>query len=188
VQQTFAQSIPKSSRPEKCWALFHPFVAKKAYRITVEAYETAKQVAQDKMLDGDGNGGQADAFRHAYWMALLSQKIKPNKARKLGKAHEKGNYIFFKKGRLEEGTPPDSMACVMDLYNNEVGIGIGQQNKKISKEELKQIVLRYIFQRNMRILKKDPQGNFLDCSGKIIDPAAYNGKWNIPKCLTESAK
>lgn len=140
------------------------------------------------MLDQKENGGQADAFRHSYWMALLSQKIKPKKALKLGKAHEKGNYISFTKGGYEDGSPPDSMASVMDLYNNKVGIEIGRLNKKMGEEELKQLVVKSILQGEMRILKMDAQGNFQDCSGKKIEPVSYKGKWNIPKCLVGSAK
>lgn len=191
VQTSFAQSnkgvFSKLSRPEKCWAFFHPFVAKKAHRITMKVQETAKEVAKDPVLDQDENGGQVDAFRHAYWMALLSQRIKAKKALKLGKAHERGNHISFKRGEYEEGAPPDSMGSVMDLYNNCIGSEIGRNNKKIKEEELKQLVLRSIFQGNMRILKKDPKGNYLDCSGKIIDLVSYRGKWSVPKCLVGSS-
>ena len=176
------------SRPEKWWAFFHPFIAKKAYKLTLKARETAKVVAKDSVLDHDENGGQVDAFRHSYWMALLSQKIKPKKAFKLGKAHEMGNKLSFIKGDYEDGTQADSLSSAMDIYNNAVGIEIGRANKKVTEEELKQLVIQSVLSGDMRILKKDKQGNYLDCNGNKIDLVLYSRKWSVPKCLIGSIK
>src|SRR6185295_19637862 len=49
------------SCPEKRWVIFHPFIAKKAYRLTQQAKAVAKEMAKDSLLDGDENGGQVDA-------------------------------------------------------------------------------------------------------------------------------
>ena len=184
--QSTIQSFKKLSPPEKKWAFFHPFIAKKAYHLTIKARDTAKLVAKDTLLDHDENGGQVDAFRHAYWMALLSQKIKPKKAFNLGLAHEKGNYLTFKKGQYEEGVQPDSLAGRMDIYNNAVGVEIGRENKKLNDDELKKFVIKSILSGDMRVLKKDKQGNYLDCGGNIIDLVGYKGKWGIPKCLIQT--
>ena len=110
---------PKISCPEKRWAVFHPFIAKKSYNLTKETLQVTDSVKNSKILDGDINGGQVDAFKHAYWMALLSQNIKYKKALKLGKAHEKGNYKSFKKS-LRKGfqTSQDQRSSEMDLWNN----------------------------------------------------------------------
>lgn len=139
----------------------------------------------EKILDGDGNGGRIDAFRHAYWMALLSQKIKIKKALKLGMAHEKGNYLQFKKHQLEEGTLPDSMSSVMDLWNNKVGAELGYLNRELNKNDLKEKIMRAITIGEMRILKKDSMGNYLQCNLEVIDLNQYR-QWNIPKCLIGS--
>ena len=78
--ELFAQKTPskmfcKLSGPEKAWVIFHPFIAKKTWKITEQARMETKSLLLDPRLDGDEDGGQLDAFRHAFWMASLSQKI-----------------------------------------------------------------------------------------------------------------
>src|SRR4051812_15084088 len=90
AQEKLCKEFKKLSCPEKKWVLFHPFVAKKTFVFTQQARDASKEMIKDASLDGDENGGQVDAFRHAYWMALLSQNICWRKARWLGYAHEKG--------------------------------------------------------------------------------------------------
>lgn len=175
----------KISRPEKWWAATHPFIARKTFLISKEASKTASEMEKEKILDGDGNGGRIDAFRHAYWMALLSQKIKIKKALKLGMAHEKGNYLQFKKHQLEEGTLPDSMSSVMDLWNNKVGAELGYLNRELNKNDLKEKIMKAITIGEMCILKKDSMGNYLQCNLEVIDLNQYR-QWNIPKCLIGS--
>src|SRR5436190_656832 len=153
--------------------------------LTQEAIIESHKIEGDAALDGRKNGGQVDAFRHAYWMALLSQKIKWKKVYKLGVAHEKGNYRDFKKGIYEENAQPDSMSTVMDLYNNKVGIFVGCENKGLKKPELKKMILEKIKSGELKILKCDEQGNFLTCNDQVIFPTEIK-KWGIPKCLVNS--
>ncbi len=174
------------SRPEKWWVFFHPFIAKKSFRLTEDARSAAKEIVKNQLLDGDENGGQVDAFRHSYWMALLSQHICWRKARWLGNAHEKGNYLDFKKHRLEEGMLPDSVSGAMDLYNNKTGIEIGRANKKLPEEELKKVVRDSILVGKMKVIYKNGNNEPLDCDGKRIDPEKYKHEWDIPKCLLNS--
>lgn len=176
----------KPSCPEKWWAITHPFIACKAHKLSIKASKTATAMLSDTSLDHDGNGGQVDAFRHAYWMALLAQHIAPRKARKLGKAHEKGDYIAFKKRRMEEGELPDSMASVMDLANNDSGIAIGMANEHLPEDALKDLVKEKVIAGEMKILKKDSSKNYLRCDGETIDISHYVHLWNIPKCLVSS--
>jgi Domain of unknown function (DUF6973) len=185
------QDTPKShfknlSGPEKCWVIFHPFVAKKAYRLSVQAREVSKELLTDPLFDGDENGGQIDAFRHGYWMALLSQHMCWKQARSLGRAHEKGNYKAFKKGQLEEGLLADSAGSAMDLYNNAVGLQIGRSGKNIAVEELKGAVKDSVLAGKMKVIRKNAAGLALDCDGQVIDTAIYKGRWVIPKCLVGS--
>ena len=91
-QNTTLGQFKKLSCPEKRWVIFHPFVAKKALKVSLEAREITAEIKQQKLLVGTGNGDQIDAFRHTYWMARLAQEIHWRKANRLGKAHEKGNY------------------------------------------------------------------------------------------------
>ena len=186
AQENYSQGYHQLSCPEKWWVIFHPFIAKKSFRLTQQARSISKEMAKDPLLDGDENGGQVDAFRHAYWMALLSQNICWKKARSLGKAHEKGNYKDFKKRHLEEGTLPDSASGAMDLYNNAQGIEIGKTNNKIPQQELIELVREAVASGKMKIILKDKSGFALDCNGIRIDTLQYRHQWNIPKCLVGS--
>ncbi len=186
AQINYRKSFRELSCPEKRWVIFHPFIAKKALRLTLQARAAAKEISKNSLLDGDENGGQVDAFRHAYWMALLSQHICWRKALRLGKAHEKGNYIQFKKHKFEEGVLPDSASGAMDLFNNNIGIEIGRPNKKIPEEELKRTVRDSVLAGRMIVIRKNRTGDPFDCEGNKIDLSKYSHQWNIPKCLVKS--
>ncbi len=186
AQVNYKKEFHRVSCPEKWWAIFHPFIAKKAFRLTEDARLASREAIKNQWLDNDENGGQVDAFRHAYWMALLSQNFCWRKARWLGRAHEKGNYIDFKKHRLEEGALPDSASGAMDLYNNTVGIEIGRAFKKTSPEELKMIVRDSVITGKMKVIYKNRNGEAMDCDSKVIDTEKYKQQWNIPKCIMNS--
>ena len=119
-------------------------------------------------------------------MARLSQEMSWRKARALGKAHEKGNYKAFKKGRTEEGIVPDSALGAMDLYNNDVGISMGCCMKALPADSLQAAVRDSVRAGVMRVISKNSAGQALDCNGAVIDPELYKGMWNIPKCLVRS--
>jgi len=183
---TTCQQFKKLSRPEKCWVIKHIFVAKKAWKITQYVRLQTDSIQKTNILDGDANGGKVDAFRHAFWMASLSQKIRWRKAYRLGKAHEKGNYIDYKKHRLEDGTFPDKVSSDMDLWNNNIGLQIGKTNKGISSDSLKNIVIEYIQNGKMKIIKKNIQGQFINFEGNIIENDSLKGKWENQKVLVNS--
>jgi hypothetical protein len=130
--------------------------------------------------DTIGNGGKLDAFRHAYWMASLAHKIGVKKARALGAAHEKGNYLSYKKRKFEDGQLPDSLSGVMDKINNEAGLQLAKIYPKADAAELKRYVLEAIQRGQLRMLKHTAEGKLTDCSGEII---SSNGKWFVPYCL-----
>lgn len=187
-ETSICRQFKEISRPEKCWVVKHIFVAKKAWRITQFVRLQTDSIQKSYLLDGDANGGQVDAFRHAYWMAMLSQKISWRKAYRLGKAHEKGNYLDFKKHRLEEGTLPDKVSSAMDLWNNDIGIQIGKSNKNISADSLKILVINYIREGKMKMIKKNKQGEFLDINNNIIPTDSIKGKWENKKMLINTNK
>jgi hypothetical protein len=186
AQTNYREGFHNLSRPEKWWVIFHPFIAKKTFRLTQDARNVSKEMVKKQLLDGDENGGQVDAFRHAYWMALLSQHICWRKACWLGKAHEKGNYLDFKKHKTEEGILPDSISGAMDLFNNRIGIEIGRVNKKVSEADLQSMVRDSILSGKMKVIYKNRNGEPLDCDSKVIDVQKYRQQWNIPKCLMNS--
>lgn len=178
----------KLSCPEKCWVVLHPFIAQGAYHISIEATEKVKEISTDTTFDGDPNGGQLDAFRHAYWMARITQEYGWRRARSIGKAHEKGNFRSFKKHRHEDGMIPDKPSCQMDFLNNDVGIQIGKEHLKATSLEITQIIKEQILIGKLFILKKDKQGNYLKCNGEIILPEEMKGLWETPKCVVTSNK
>jgi hypothetical protein len=175
------------SRPEKVWSVFHPVKAMKVKRCADRARFVTDSLEDTGTLT-DKNGGQLDAFRHAYWMALMIlEGMNEHVVRKIGERHEKGNYLDFKRGKTEDSFRPDSLGSVMDLRNNEKGIETGKLNiGTIPKTSVIQQIISKIWNGEMVILRKDSTGNYLDCSGKVVDLMVYNKSWYIPKCLVSS--
>ncbi len=190
ITSGFSQSnfkkFKKLSSPKKWWVIFHPFKAKKALQISNEAKKVADSIRKTNLLDKDHAGGQVDAFRHAYWMARLRQELGKSAARSLGKAHEKENYLMYKKRKLEEGIVPDEISSEMDLFNNEIGLSLTVKNCKTPKNGLIYKVVNTITQGKMKVIKKNKKGQFLTCDGEIIKPKSLHGKWKNNKCLVSS--
>ncbi|SDC19967.1 DUF6973 domain-containing protein [Actinokineospora iranica] len=89
--------------------------------------QDALHVAQGK-FEGKGlTDGHADAFRHAYWNALMTQRYGEQWASEFATAHERN---------------PSShhVPVGMDLHNNEVGREIARANPDASPEELASLV------------------------------------------------
>ncbi|MBN2173908.1 MAG: hypothetical protein JW731_07245 [Bacteroidales bacterium] len=175
------------SRPEKWWVVFHPFVAKKSFHITKHTLQLTDSIKFAGTLDQNISGGQLDAYKHTLWLALLTQEIDRRKSKWLGIAHEKGNYITFKKKKKKgEPTSHDQVASEMDLWNNELGIGLGSENKEAGTIEIEEIVIESILSGKARIIKTDSNGNFLDCDDRIIPDDSLKGRWENNKCLVPS--
>lgn len=177
---------PKLSRYEKCWALWHPAAALKIKKRLPEALKVYDEVKAAHLLDDYESGGKLDAFRHTFTMAYLGQSVPIKKLRRLGVAHEKGNYLDFKKHRLENAERPDSLLCEMDLKNNEAGFFIAWRRPLSGTDSLKNYVVGFIRSGEAWYLKRDGQGRYIDCSGHAIDSALYRGKWFVPKCLVKT--
>jgi len=188
IAQSTVKSFATLSSPEKWWVVMHPFKAKKALDISMDVLKTTDSIAKLDLLDNDFNGGQLDAFKHSYWSARLSNGIGESAALKLGDAHEKGNYQSFKKRQLEDGSVPDKVSSAMDLFNNEIGAKIVNNNEEVTNQKLIQLVFIEINKGNMRIIKKDKKGNFLTCDGEVIPRKTLLGTWENNKCLIASNK
>jgi hypothetical protein len=183
--QSFTKKFKSLSAPEKWWVLTHLSVAKKALIISEQARIVSKEMEKDSLLDHDADGGQVDAFRHAYWMAKLAQQMCWHKALKLGIAHEKGDYKRFKKHMYEENSFADSAASAMDLYNNKVGLETGCKNK-LSDGELIILLRQKIINGEMKVIFKNSQRASVDCNGNIIDANLFRNKWDTPRCIVPS--
>ncbi|MGZ3883623.1 MAG: DUF6973 domain-containing protein [Bacteroidia bacterium] len=185
-QLTASAQLGKLSCYEKRWALIHPFAAlkvKKLYSKNAAVYAAAKN---DMALDRYESGGRLDAFRHSFFMAVFAQRVSVRKLRKLGKAHEKGNYRMFRKHRNEYGELPDSLASVMDLHNNELGFTIGVSDKHLPADQLAQKVTEALKKGEGVYLKRNSNGQYVDCDNKILDPETHKKKWFVPKCLIKT--
>lgn len=182
--QSKIKSFKKLSCPEKWWVVWHPFVAKKAFSISQLARQKTDSIKQNKILKGKGNGDQVDAFRHAFWMAKLTNEIGWRRAKSLGKAHEKGNYKDYKKRRLEDGEVPDKISSDMDYFNNDVGIALG----KNTNENLANKVVELVKMGKCKIIKTNDEGDYVDCDGNVLFKENLKGKWKNDKCLVWSDK
>ena len=189
AQQTKAQSklqqFRQATRPVKCWVMAHPFIAKKTFRISQRALVLADSIRTTSTLDGNWNGGQVDAFRHGIWMAMLVQEIPERKARKLGQAYEKGNYLMFKQGKLEDGAMQDARSSQMDLLNNDAGIAVGL-SKEMTADELVKAVVEAVLAGKFQKIYTTKSGEMLNCEGIILKEADWKGKWENSRCIVPS--
>ncbi|MCK5537618.1 MAG: hypothetical protein KAI79_12380 [Bacteroidales bacterium] len=171
---------------ERFFAIRYPKSAIEAFKLSKLAQKKTSEIKTDIDLDADDNGGQVDAFRHAYWMAILTIRIGEKKARKLGLAHEKSNSKDYERLKLEEGMIPDFKASFMDLKNNEEGIRIGLQYPESDEENLIPIIKKEILEGRLWKLKKDSAGNYYDYFNKLIPFEKWHGKWMNDKTLVPS--
>lgn len=178
----------KLSTTHQIWVVTHPFKAKKASEISLEATRVSDSVAKTDLLDKDIAGGQVDAFRHAYWTARLQQEIGKRATVSLGKAHERDNYRTFKKHRTEDGIVPDQASKEMDLFNNDVGLRFSQKGISAEKNEITLRIVNAILKGDLKVIKKDTSGNYLTCDGELIPSAALGNSWQNRKCVIPSKK
>jgi len=83
---------------------------------SIKAYGTGKNI-----------GNEADAYRHLLWTAEMSRKTNPTIAKGISDYHEKVTLPF---GLLGAAHPLQSKEeKEMDLFNNKIGLQIGQQSK-----------------------------------------------------------
>jgi hypothetical protein len=187
IAQSNWQHFKNQPGPLKRWALLHPFKAKKAFEISLEVNKVSDSLSKLKVLDGDKVGGQIDAFRHAYWMAKLQTEIGKCAAKSLGKAYERGNYRSYKKNEKEDSILPDKKSSEMDLFNNNVGLSFSKKNDGRSVIGLQYKIINAILKGDLKVLKKDNKGNFLNCKGDLIESEQLK-KWENAKCLIPSNK
>jgi len=174
------------SKYERNWMLVHPFLSAKIYKHLKETTLIYKEVKLNKVLaDTIDSGGKLDAFRHTFTMAYLSRYVNFNKLRTLGQLHEKGNKYNFLKNYTEYGERADSLACEMDLRNNELGFTIGVDQKELTISQLKIYILTQITQGNAWYFKKNSDNNYVSCQNAIININDYKNVWYIPKCLIQ---
>jgi LysM repeat protein len=102
------------------------------------------QTGDDQFTRWATNDGHNDAFRHAYWNALMTKRFGADFTERFTLAHEGA-----------AGNKADREA--MDLYNNEVGRRIAQANPNASERELADLVQQAIGRGEMVVI--DRAGN-----------------------------
>ena len=74
----------------------------------------------------------------------------------------------------------------MDLQNNDEGLKLISKRSKVSKNGLIFRVVNAIKGGKFKVIKKNKEGSFLTCDGKIINQEELKGKWKNNKCLVSS--
>lgn len=109
-------------------------------------------IPESRAREWQGNDGHRDAFRHAYWNALLTQQYGEQWTKAFATAHE--------------GFPKNfANREAMDLYNNEVGRSIGANNKNATPEQLANLVEQSLNQGKLVVV--DRNGS-LEWSDRVV--------------------
>ncbi|MBF6179581.1 DUF6973 domain-containing protein [Nocardia otitidiscaviarum] len=117
-----------------------PWKLQEFYDIKTQATNTAQEVFPDSVNDGQG-----DAFRHAYWNALMTTHFSEEFAARYATAHE-----------YSGGQPSHREA--MDLHNNDLGRRIAVENPGATPEELKVKVVEAINQGRAVVIGSSTDG------------------------------
>lgn len=121
------------SNAEKQFVATHPELAIEFYGDTNEALsEAGSRFTQEELVDGRG-----DAWRHAYWSALM---VKTGASFSLGSIAN-GAALAEEYGNARESRPGNNEhAKSMDLYNNSVGRRIAVDNPNATPAQLRDLV------------------------------------------------
>lgn len=183
----FAQiHIKEVSKAEKIWAVKHFWAVKKVKHVTIATKKAIDSLKHTKDFDAFENGNHLDALKHALWLWSLAEEIGMQSAKSLGVAHEKGNYEFFLKHRLEDGVLPDEESCMMDLFNNEVGLALFKKHpEKLTPQKEKIRILQHeLVLGTLSILLQNEHHQFLNCDEVPIK--VIPNSWKQNKCLVRS--
>lgn len=123
----------------------------KGGRAAYDIYKEALHQSESAFGGEGGTDGHADAFRHAYWNAMLTQRFGEEWAQEYATAHERN---------------PDShpTPVAMDLHNNEVGRRIALENPDADEEELRGLVEQAVRDGEMVVIGTDER---LDHSNQV---------------------
>ncbi|MCG8918600.1 hypothetical protein L6E12_22720 [Actinokineospora sp. PR83] len=145
---------------------------------TKDAYDIYRTAIHDaeNVFGGAGiTDGHSDAFRHAYWNAMLANRFGPEWAAQYTTAHE----------RVDTNS---ATAEAMDLHNNEVGRRIAAEHPDAGPEELKEHIDKAVRDGEMVVVGSDgrlvPSNEVpIGETGRAQDDPATGG--NDPKAQGE---
>lgn len=176
VNNDMIEAFFELSMPEKWWTITHPFQAPYAWELTNKTREVTNELKGHPPFGHSTEAGQLNAFKHAYWMALLSSSIGKEAAIKLGKAHEKGD-LKAKGLKPDNTSDPDFQ---MDTWNNEVGINIGTSFAGNKREVLKEKVLDALCAGKLKYLTKMDKGTTKADSTCFVKHAGDSALYLLP--------
>lgn len=111
----------------------------------------AREVSEHRYGGKGAEDGHEDAFRHAYWNALMTRRLGETFARKYATAHET--------------VPNPASREAMDLYNNERGRSIALEHPDASPEELASLIQQAIDRGDMVVIDRDHKLQWSDRVG-----------------------
>ncbi|UYM07187.1 DUF6973 domain-containing protein [Solicola gregarius] len=121
--------------------------------------EDAFSTADDRFTPEDQNDNHNDAFRHAYWNALMTRRFGEDWTEDYTNAHE--------------GIPGNnSLREAMDLYNNGVGRRIASENPDASDEEIANLIEEAVRNGDMVVIGPDGHlvwSNTIEEGGETAD-------------------
>jgi hypothetical protein len=131
----------------------------KPFAIVKDVFNTVRgtgltQEAEDLYPSGTGIGDEADAWRHLVWTAEMTRKYGKNIARGVSDWHELPITAFLQGASLLQ-TPEEKQ---MDLFNNALGIEIGQSSQSL--DEIKQKATEAIRSNRAKLLDKPVDGQY----------------------------
>lgn len=83
-------------------------------------------------------GGLGNAFRHAFWQAMITNELGEQQAVRIGNAHENKKNVDLSIRTFKNLTDADTTA---DLLNNIIGRAIGNDNSGASRREIARAVM-----------------------------------------------
>lgn len=170
----YAQDQDQLTKTELELYAKHPLEAYKAKQCAIQARKAAKKYFAEYTLE-QGNG---DAFRHAYWSALMTKKIGADFAYQAGLAHEnvlKG-YDFSK-------LSDDSK---MDISNNFRGRKYGKKYANKSDKYLLRVVKKACTKGRLKRIRVKTEGK--EWSDKTIANVKTTYKGYYVKSNSEGLK
>lgn len=116
------------------------------------------------VFGGKGNpDGQADAFRHAYWNALMTQQYGEAWAAEYATSHERN-------------PTSNHIAVAMDLHNNEVGREIARANPNVTADQFAGLVEQAV--RDGRMVVIDPNDTLVPSGADVVTRDTTNNPWS----------
>lgn len=144
---TLSVQIQKPNFFQISWCLLHPFNVSSAFKISKRSVYITDSLIKANVIK-NSIGGEADAFRHLFWVIKLQKEIGKNATKSLISAHEKNNLSDFRKKFGFE----DTLYSKMDFFNNNLALEIADTLSSVPEEKLIQMILNLIENKKVKTI------------------------------------